>query len=67
MNAGDEPRKGMHGSYLLRGGDEEKDVKGFPPVPQEFKPFLLSNPIEADIVGVGNHARKADGSPEKLL
>jgi hypothetical protein len=53
VNAGDEPRKDMHGRYLLRDGDEKKDVKGFPSVPEEFKPHLLANPIEADIVGVG--------------
>ena len=53
VNDGFQSRKGMHGFYLLRRGDEEKEVKGFPAVPEEFKPYLLAHPIDAEIVGVG--------------
>ncbi|MEN6450205.1 MAG: hypothetical protein ABFC96_06925 [Thermoguttaceae bacterium] len=54
VNDGSEPRKGMHGSYLLRDGDEKKEAKGVPTVPAEFRPYLLSHPVEAEIVVVGN-------------
>jgi hypothetical protein len=53
VNDGSESRKGPHGFYLLRRGDEEKEVKGFPPVPEKFRPYLLASPIDAEIVGVG--------------
>jgi hypothetical protein len=53
VNDGSEPRKRLHGFYLLRRGDEKKEVKGFPAVPGEFKPYLLARPIEAEIVGIG--------------
>jgi hypothetical protein len=55
VNEGSEPRKGMHGSCLLREGDEKKEVKGFPTIPAEFKPYLLDHPIDAEIVSVGKY------------
>lgn len=58
VNAGDEPRKGMHGRYLLRDGDEKKEVRRFPGVPEKFNPYLLAHPIEADIVGVGKYTTR---------
>ncbi len=53
VNDGSEPRKDAHGIHLLRRGDEEKDARGLPIVPEEFKPYLLSRPIEVDVVSVG--------------
>jgi hypothetical protein len=53
VNDGSEPRKGLRGFYLLRRGDEKKEAKGFPDVPQEFKPYLLAHPIEAEIISIG--------------
>jgi hypothetical protein len=55
VNDGSGPRKGVHGSHLLRRGDEEKEVTGFPNVPEEFKAYLLARPIEAEIIGVGKY------------
>jgi len=55
VNYGYEPRKGLHGFHLLRLGDEKREVKGFPAVPEKFKPYLLARPIEAEIIGVGKH------------
>jgi len=55
VNDGFEPREGMHGFYLLRDGDEKKDVKGLPSVPEEFRPYLLARPIEAKIISVGQY------------
>jgi hypothetical protein len=53
VNDGREPRMGIHGFYLLRRGDEKKDVAGFPNVPDRFRAYLLTEPIEATIVAVG--------------
>jgi hypothetical protein len=58
VNEGSEPRKGSWGTYLLRRGDEKKEVKGFPIVPPEFKPYLLDRPIEVEIISVGKHTTR---------
>jgi hypothetical protein len=52
FNEGREPRDIIHGSYLLRRGDEQKKVTGFPKVPKEYEPYLLAKPIEATITEV---------------
>ena len=54
INEGQEPRDGSHGSYLLRRGDENKPVVGFPKVPAEYEQYLLTKPIVAAIVAVGS-------------
>lgn len=53
VNSGREPRKGIHGMYLLRRGDEARAADGLPTVPAEFAPYLLDRPIDAAIVAVG--------------
>jgi hypothetical protein len=53
VNFASEPRKGGRGRYLLRRGDEEKDVTGLPSVPAEYRRYLLKEPIEAEIISVG--------------
>jgi hypothetical protein len=53
VNEGSEPRNDMHGSYLLRSGDEKKRVSGLPTIPNEFQRYLVSKPIAADIIFVG--------------
>lgn len=58
VNDGSESRAGPHGFFLLRCGDEEKKVKGFPAVPEEFKPYLLTHPIKAQIVSVGKYTTR---------
>ncbi|MEN6405273.1 MAG: hypothetical protein ABFC77_02260 [Thermoguttaceae bacterium] len=55
VNDGSEPRKGSWGAYLLRRGDEKKEAEGFPSVPAEFSHYLLKQPIEAEIVAVGEY------------
>jgi hypothetical protein len=52
INHGMESRLGSR-RYLLRQGDEEKKVDGFPKVPDEYKGYLLDKPINATIVAVG--------------
>lgn len=48
VNGGGDPD-----GYLLRRGDEEKTVTGRPNVPAKFRPYLLAEPIEAEITEVG--------------
>lgn len=58
VNAGTEPREDMHGRHLLREGDEKKKVRGFPAVPDEFRAYLLTKPIEATITTVGSYTTR---------
>jgi hypothetical protein len=52
VNEGSEPREFVHGSFLLRTGDEKTPVTGFPRVPQKYQSYLLAKPVEAEIVSV---------------
>ncbi|TWU51424.1 hypothetical protein [Rubripirellula reticaptiva] len=54
INSGAEPRKQVHGNYLLRDGDESSLVTGHPEIPVKFKPYLLDQPIEAAIIEIGD-------------
>jgi hypothetical protein len=58
INQGREPRMGSHGFHLLRRGDEKKKVTGFPKVPDEYRHYLLPNPIEATIIAVGSYTTR---------
>lgn len=53
VNQGGEPRNEVHGQFLLRKGDEKEKVKGFPELPEQYRPFLLLKPVEARITAVG--------------
>lgn len=57
INDGTEPRDGGHGSYLLRTGDEGLKVSGPPKLPEEYARYLLDNPIEGEIVEVGEELK----------
>jgi hypothetical protein len=52
INAGFEPRKTLWGSFLLRRGDELKDVHGQPSLPPEYTHYLLNDPIRAKISSI---------------
>jgi hypothetical protein len=52
INAGFEPRSGLHGRFLLNGGDELKPVRGKPNIPSQYSAYLLEHPIEAEISSV---------------
>jgi hypothetical protein len=60
VNDGTEPRKTRWGLDLLRAGDEAKSAEGIPVVPDAFKPYLLSQPIEVKIVGVVGVTERTD-------
>lgn len=52
VNARDEPRTRMWGSYYLRRGDDEKLAEGEPQLPEAFQDYLLSKPVQAEIIGM---------------
>jgi hypothetical protein len=53
VNAGDEPREGSFGSFLLREDDWKKKAEGVPDIPLELRPWLRSEPLKARIAAVG--------------
>jgi len=59
INAGFEPRSGLHGRFLLKGGDELKAVRGKPDLPSQYSAYLLEHPVEAEISSV-NESRVDD-------
>jgi hypothetical protein len=56
-NAGFEPRKSAWGSHLLRLNDDKKEATGKPPLPSDYRAYLLDRPIEAHITAVGEVRR----------
>jgi hypothetical protein len=53
VNSGWEPDRMFFGShFLLRRGDEKKEIVGDPGVPMQYREYLLSSPIEAEIVSL---------------
>ena len=58
INQGGEPRPRVHGFHLLRRGDETNAVTGLPKLPNEFRAYLVSEPIEATIVAVGKSSTR---------
>lgn len=52
INFGSEPRSGIHGSFLLREGDHNKKAEGLPSLPEKYLPYLLSQPIKAEVVKI---------------
>lgn len=52
VNAGIEPRKKGGIRWFMRAGDAERPVAGSPSVPARFEPWLLDQPLQANIVAV---------------
>lgn len=63
VNSGIEPRKRLHGRYLLRRGDEDADVEGKPVVPEAYAAYLLESPVEAEVIDVGQVKKR----PSRLV
>lgn len=53
VNGGAEPRQGVHGTFLLRRGDEALAVAGEPALPPDVRDALLERPVEARVIEVG--------------
>ncbi|MCB2156727.1 hypothetical protein KQI84_17765 [bacterium] len=58
VNSGEEPRNSMYGFCYLREGDEAKPAPGLPQVPEEYRKWLLEEPLEATILEVGDLVTK---------
>lgn len=72
VNAGREPRTseygrrhGMHAMGFLRLGDGEKQAVGLPMVPQDYRPYLLEEPITASIIAIGKPVKNSGRYVEK--
>lgn len=52
VNYGEEPRRDVHGFFLLRSDDWKLPAAGFPAVPSEFREYLLGEPIVAEVSAV---------------
>ncbi|MDR2981031.1 MAG: hypothetical protein LBV12_02150 [Puniceicoccales bacterium] len=62
VSAGRERHYGFSSTYLLKCGDEKKQVSGLPDVPEQFRSYLLSTPINATITAVEPPALLPSGS-----
>jgi hypothetical protein len=60
VNRGSEPRKTVHGGFLLRRGDENTTAFGRPRTAEGELDCLLDHPIRATIVSVGLRQVKKD-------
>lgn len=67
VNEGAEPRWSIYGDYLLLKGGEKKTVTGFPAVPKEYMPYLLSKPIDTEIISVGKPITNSCGGDMKEI
>lgn len=61
INDGSEPRDEVHGSFLLKLGDEARKVQGAPPLPASVRPYLLEKPIQARVIRVSAPAEAPKG------
>src|SRR5207253_3560046 len=51
--SGREPRRGVHGMYYLRRGDEDKPATGKPDLPKGFEKYWTMKPIQGLLTKVG--------------
>ena len=63
VHRGSEPRRGMHGMFLLAEGDEKKPVSGLPALPPRFLALLRRQPLEAQVRSVDRVESKRDSMP----
>lgn len=52
INAQSEPRNRAHGQFFLRRDDWKKQVEGKPKLPEQYMPYLLDKPVNAEIIAV---------------
>jgi hypothetical protein len=58
VNDGSESHGRTSSRFLLRRGDEQIRVSGFPGVPPEYRAYLLAKPVSAQIVSVGKYVTR---------
>ena len=52
VNLGEEPREGQSGAFLLRQGDESRNVHGLPILPPRQQSLIRDVPLEVGVVSV---------------
>lgn len=67
VNALEEPRPEIHGSFLMRFADWEKKVEGPPELPAEYLKYLLSKPVKAEAVAVGKSITREGNSKTRFV
>ena len=67
VNSRDEPRNCVRGHYFLRWGDEKKEAKGKPELPEKYMPYLLDEPVDATIVSVKDIRRNGNGQIATII
>jgi hypothetical protein len=60
VNSGLEPCSFFCTRFLLRRGEQEKNIEGEPSIPAQFLQYLLANPIRAKIISVERSYIKRD-------
>lgn len=63
VHRGFEPRRDMHGMFLLAEGDEKKPASGLPTLPSRFLALLRRQPLEAQVRSVDHVESKRDSMP----
>lgn len=53
VNSGYEPRMRAHGLFLLNVDDVKKKVEELPALPENYQPYLLKRPINAEVSSIG--------------
>jgi hypothetical protein len=68
VNLGTEPRQVASGTGYLRQGDWNTQVSGWPQLPTEWMPYVLTKPIRGQIIELldANHARISLGSKDGI-
>lgn len=68
VNSGTEPRAAREsmwmpgGAHLVRRGDRQKAVEGFPDLPAEYRALLLQKPIESEVIGITSSTARTSAS-----
>ena len=60
INHGREPRKNVHGRFLLRDGDEARPVTGLPSLPTSIPAQVRHEPVEVEVESVELRSRKEE-------
>lgn len=63
IHHGYEPRKQMHGMFLLAKGDETRRGDGLPDLPLRYRTLLRSEPLELRVVSSALDEKKKESNP----
>lgn len=63
LHHGYEPRKQMHGMFLLAQGDEKRAVVGLPDLPLRYRALLRAQPLNVRVVASALEDKKKESNP----